>query len=93
MRLNLNGVWDFYPNGGDERFDIVVPTWWDSLSRTTGYPEEWEKGLRHGVEGGHANAGGQVPLRRAARLEADAPLSARYSSTASPWAPPLPRAT
>ena len=49
MRLNLNGVWDFYPNGGDERFDIVVPTWWDSLSRTTGYPEEWEKGLRHGV--------------------------------------------
>ncbi|WP_190972949.1 fibronectin type III domain-containing protein [Bifidobacterium rousetti] len=49
MRLNLNGVWDFYPNGGDERHDIVVPTWWDSLSRTTGYPEDWEKGLRHGV--------------------------------------------
>ncbi|MFC5221645.1 fibronectin type III domain-containing protein [Bifidobacterium leontopitheci] len=49
MRLNLNGVWDFYPNGGDERFDIVVPTWWDSLPATTGYPKEWEKGLHHGV--------------------------------------------
>lgn len=49
MRLNLNGVWDFYPNGGQERFDIVVPTWWDSLPATTGYPADWEKGLHHGV--------------------------------------------
>lgn len=49
MRLNLNGVWDFYPNGGQERYDIVVPTWWDSLPATTGYPAEWEKGLHHGV--------------------------------------------
>lgn len=40
MRLNLNGEWDFYPNGGDEKTTIVVPTWWDSLPVTTGYPAE-----------------------------------------------------
>ena len=49
MRLNLNGEWDFYPNGGDEKTTIVVPTWWDSLPVTTGYPAEWEKGLFHGI--------------------------------------------
>lgn len=49
MRRNLNGRWDFYPNDESTRYSIVVPTWWDSLSGTTGYPKEWEQGLYHGV--------------------------------------------
>ena len=50
MKLNLNGDWEFRPNGDDsERTTITVPTWWDSLPMTTGYPKSWEKGLHHGV--------------------------------------------
>jgi hypothetical protein len=49
MKLNLNGVWDFYPDGDMDKTSIVVPTWWDSLKSTTGYPSAWETGLHHGV--------------------------------------------
>ena len=49
MKLNLNGTWDFHPNGVPESRPIVVPTWWDSLEETTGYPHEWSQGLNHGV--------------------------------------------
>lgn len=49
MKLELNGEWEFHPNGLEESVPIIVPTWWDSLPQTTGYPLAWEKGLRHGV--------------------------------------------
>ncbi|AKV55733.1 glycosyl hydrolase family 2, sugar binding domain protein with Fibronectin type III domain [Bifidobacterium actinocoloniiforme DSM 22766] len=49
MELNLNGSWNFYPDGSDEGHKITVPTWWDSLPQTTGYPAEWSQGVRHGL--------------------------------------------
>ena len=49
MKLNLNGTWDFYPDGDGKRHTIVVPTWWDSLPQTTDYPRSWEKNLHHGT--------------------------------------------
>ncbi|BDR52352.1 hypothetical protein KIM372_02590 [Bombiscardovia nodaiensis] len=49
MKVNLNGRWDFYPDGGPSAHSIVVPTWWDSLPCTTGYPEEWSQSLYHGI--------------------------------------------
>ena len=49
MRLNLNGVWDFYTDDDSEPHTIIVPTWWDSISQTTGYPEHWERNLYHGI--------------------------------------------
>lgn len=49
MKLELNGEWDFHPNDSEKGFPIVVPTWWDSLPVTTGYPTAWEKGLYHAV--------------------------------------------
>ena len=27
----------------------MVPTWWDSLPETTGYPDSWSRNLHHGV--------------------------------------------
>ncbi|MFA9389637.1 MAG: glycoside hydrolase family 2 protein [Prolixibacteraceae bacterium] len=44
---SLNGIWDFYPNGGDERFDIQVPSYWDA-PQDFNYPMEWAK-MQHGI--------------------------------------------
>ncbi|CAH1219847.1 Beta-galactosidase [Paenibacillus allorhizoplanae] len=46
-QVSLNGVWDFYPNGGSTRFDITVPSYWDS-SAGFGYPTSWNT-LNYGV--------------------------------------------
>jgi hypothetical protein len=45
--VSLNGIWDFFPEGGTARFDIRVPSFWDA-PQDYGYPEEWLH-LRHGV--------------------------------------------
>lgn len=45
--VSLNGIWDFYPNGGSDRHDIRVPSWWDA-PQDFGYPMEWLHML-HGV--------------------------------------------
>ena len=45
--VSLNGVWDFYPNGGMERHDIRVPSWWDA-PQDYQYPMDWLHML-HGV--------------------------------------------
>ena len=49
VKLNLNGIWDFHPDDGDRGYPVMVPTWWDSLPETTGYPASWSRDLRHGV--------------------------------------------
>ena len=58
MRTSLNGTWEFLPDcgvghtdddGHDDACTIIVPTWWDSLPQTTGYPAWWERGLHHAV--------------------------------------------
>ncbi|RSX58514.1 fibronectin type III domain-containing protein [Bifidobacterium samirii] len=63
MRTSLNGTWEFLPDSGvghgagadaddgarDAACTITVPTWWDSLQQTTGYPAWWERGLHHAV--------------------------------------------
>ncbi|MBO2945442.1 DUF1080 domain-containing protein [Paenibacillus sp. F411] len=45
--VSLNGIWDFYPNGGAARHDIRVPSYWDSPD-DFGYPASWES-LNHGI--------------------------------------------
>jgi hypothetical protein len=45
--ISLNGIWDFYPNGGTGRHDIRVPSFWDA-PQDYGYPEEWLH-MRHGI--------------------------------------------
>ena len=45
--VSLNGIWDFYPDGKDQKFDIRVPSFWDA-PQEYGYPEEWLH-MRHGV--------------------------------------------
>ena len=49
VKLNLNGIWDFHPNDADRGYPVMVPTWWDSLPETTGYPDSWSRDLHHGV--------------------------------------------
>jgi hypothetical protein len=44
---SLNGIWDFYPNGGSERHDIRVPSFWDA-PQDYGYPADWLH-MRHGI--------------------------------------------
>jgi hypothetical protein len=44
---SLNGIWDFYPNGGTERHDIRVPSFWDA-PQDYDYPAEWLH-MRHGI--------------------------------------------
>lgn len=46
--ISLNGIWDFYPNGGTERHDIQVPSFWDA-PQDYGYPFSWLHDVRHGV--------------------------------------------
>ena len=46
-KVSLNGVWDFYPNGGTTRYDITVPSYWDSPA-SNGYPAAWNT-LNYGV--------------------------------------------
>jgi len=43
----LNGIWDFYPEGGTARHDIRVPSFWDA-PQDYGYPAEWLH-MRHGI--------------------------------------------
>ncbi len=45
--VSLNGIWDFYPEGGTERHDIRVPSFWDA-PQDYGYPAEWLH-MRHGI--------------------------------------------
>ncbi|MEK3885705.1 family 16 glycoside hydrolase [Paenibacillus sp. PL2-23] len=45
--MSMNGIWDFYPNGGATRHDIVVPSYWDGPDYS-GYPSSWAT-LEHGV--------------------------------------------
>jgi hypothetical protein len=45
--ISLNGIWDFYPNGGGERHDIRVPSFWDA-PQDYGYPADWLH-MRHGI--------------------------------------------
>jgi len=45
--VSLNGIWDFYPDGGTNRFDIRVPSFWDA-PQDYNYPTNWAY-LRHGV--------------------------------------------
>ncbi len=47
QEIPLNGLWDFYPEGGTERHDIRVPSFWDA-PQDYGYPTNWLH-LRHGV--------------------------------------------
>lgn len=44
---SLNGIWDFYPEGGSTRHDIRVPSFWDA-PQDYGYPAEWLH-MRHGI--------------------------------------------
>lgn len=30
LDFSINGIWDLYPNGGCERHDIRVPSFWDA---------------------------------------------------------------
>lgn len=39
-QVSLNGVWDFYPGGGSARYDITVPSYWDTPAGY-GYPSSW----------------------------------------------------
>ena len=45
--VSLNGIWDFYPDGGVARHDIRVPSFWDA-PQDYGYPAEWLH-MRHGI--------------------------------------------
>jgi hypothetical protein len=45
--VSLNGIWYFYPDGGKDRFDIRVPSFWDA-PQDYNYPTNWNY-LRHGV--------------------------------------------
>jgi hypothetical protein len=45
--ISLNGTWDFYPNGGEERHDILVPSFWDA-PQDYGYPADWLH-MQHGI--------------------------------------------
>jgi hypothetical protein len=45
--VSLNGVWDFYPAGGTERFPLRVPSFWDA-PQDHGGPAEWLH-MGHGV--------------------------------------------
>ncbi|WP_438445456.1 family 16 glycoside hydrolase [Gorillibacterium sp. sgz5001074] len=45
--VSLNGIWDFYPDGGTTRYDITVPSYWDSPD-DYGYPSSWST-LGYGV--------------------------------------------
>ena len=47
QEISLNGIWDFYPEGGNARHDIRVPSFWDA-PQDYGYPAEWLH-LRHGI--------------------------------------------
>jgi beta-galactosidase/beta-glucuronidase len=46
-KISLNGVWDFHPDGGTDRHDIRVPSFWDA-PQDYGYPADWLH-MRHGV--------------------------------------------
>lgn len=46
-KLSLNGLWDFYPDGGTNRHDIRVPSFWDA-PQDYDYPMEWLH-MRHGI--------------------------------------------
>jgi len=43
----LNGTWDFYPDNESERYDIRVPSYWDTPEEY-GYPQAW-RDLTYGV--------------------------------------------
>jgi len=45
--VSLNGIWDFYPNGGVTKYPITVPSYWDDSS-AFGYPSSWDS-LNYGV--------------------------------------------
>jgi hypothetical protein len=45
--VSLNGIWDFYPEGGAARHDIRVPSFWDA-PQDYGYPADWLH-MRHGI--------------------------------------------
>jgi len=45
--VSLNGTWDFYPNNGSTRYDIRVPSYWDTPEEYN-YPLEW-RNLTYGV--------------------------------------------
>ncbi len=45
--ISLNGVWAFYPEGGETRHDIRVPSFWDA-PQDYGFPAEWLH-MRHGI--------------------------------------------
>lgn len=45
--VSMNGLWDFYPDGGATRYDIVVPSYWDGPDYS-GYPSTWAT-LDYGV--------------------------------------------
>ncbi len=47
QEISLNGIWDFYPNGDAQRFDIRVPSFWDA-PQDYDYPKEWLH-MRHGI--------------------------------------------
>lgn len=47
QEISLNGIWDFYPEGGTTRHDIRVPSFWDA-PQDYGYPTNWLH-MRHGV--------------------------------------------
>lgn len=62
----LNGNWSFYPNGGDRRYTVPVPSFWDA-PQDYGFPAEWLH-MRHGVyrrsfEIPESFRGGRVLLR------------------------------
>lgn len=45
--VSLNGTWDFYPDNGGARYDVRVPSYWDTPEEY-GYPMEW-RNLTYGV--------------------------------------------
>jgi hypothetical protein len=45
--VSLNGLWDFHPEGGAQRHEIRVPSFWDA-PQDYGYPADWLH-MRHGV--------------------------------------------
>jgi len=47
LSVSLNGIWDFYPNNGTTRYDIYVPSYWDTPEEY-GYPSDW-RNLNYGV--------------------------------------------
>ena len=46
-KVSLNGLWDFYPDGGTERHEIRVPSFWDA-PQDYGFPMDWLH-MGHGI--------------------------------------------